>query len=119
MDPSPFGIYLRHKRVSAGKSIREVARALGISHVYLGDVERGKRRTLPENYWPALIEAVPGITKRELEAHAAESAPIDPISLHGPVRDIAVALARRLRSRDLTSIEIQQLLCLLNGDSKQ
>lgn len=113
MEPSPFGRYVRQKRIEAQKSLRAVAEALGVSHVYLGEIERGRRRMLPEAHWADLIKAVPGITKKELEARAAESAPIDPVDFEGPARDVVLALARRLDSQDLTKKEIKELLGVL------
>ena len=52
--PSPFGNYIRRMRVASGRSLREVADAIGISHVYLGEVERGVRGPLMESHWDAL-----------------------------------------------------------------
>jgi transcriptional regulator with XRE-family HTH domain len=113
LEPSPFGQYLKKKRNEAEMSLRAVAEALDVSHVYLGEIERGRRRILPEKHWADLIKAVPGITKRELEKHATESAPIDLVDVQGPARDVVVALARRLDSQDLTKREIKQLLGVL------
>ena len=35
-----FGDQLRERRVAAGRGLREVAEYLGVSHVYVGEVER-------------------------------------------------------------------------------
>jgi transcriptional regulator with XRE-family HTH domain len=40
---SAFGRYLRGKRQRARLSLRAVAEKLGVTHVYLGEVERGVR----------------------------------------------------------------------------
>jgi transcriptional regulator with XRE-family HTH domain len=36
------GAWMRERRKSAGKGLREVAAAMGVSHVFVGEVERGK-----------------------------------------------------------------------------
>jgi transcriptional regulator with XRE-family HTH domain len=110
---SPFGAYLRERRTSAGVSLRSVADELGISHVYLGEVERGRRRLLPDKYWERLSEVVPGITVDELRAMAAASAPLDPSSVEGPGREVVVALARRLEEDGLSDDVAGQILRLL------
>lgn len=97
---TPFGVYLREARTAAGKSLRDVADALGITHVYLGEVERGRRRSLPEKYWEKLAEVVPGVEVEELEATAAASEPLDPAAMEGRGREVVVALARALEEED-------------------
>lgn len=62
-----FGIYLRDKRVAAGLSLRHVADQLGITHVYLGEVERGVRGPLKRKHWDKLIKVIPGVTQENLE----------------------------------------------------
>jgi transcriptional regulator with XRE-family HTH domain len=111
---SPFGTYLREKRTAAGKSLREVADALSISHVYLGEIERGRRRILPKKYWKRLAACVPGISRAELEDHAAASEPIDPAAIEeGPSRHVVVALARRLEEDDIPESLARELVELL------
>ena len=83
---SPFGEYLREMRTAAGKSLREVAEELAISHVYLGEVERGRRRVLPAKYWKKLAQCVPGISRASLKQYAAASEPIDPAQMEGASR---------------------------------
>jgi transcriptional regulator with XRE-family HTH domain len=43
-----FGEYLKHKRDEKQISLREVARALGVSAPFLSDVENNRRGTLTE-----------------------------------------------------------------------
>lgn len=71
--PNRFGNYIRHMRVESGRSLREVADAIGISHVYLGEVERGVRGPLMESHWDALIAAIPGLARAELKRAAQVS----------------------------------------------
>ncbi len=67
------GQMLRRARVGAGLSLRQVADALGWPHVYLGEIERGKR-AVPERHWPAVIALLPSLTIDELRAAAAQYA---------------------------------------------
>lgn len=118
MATSPFGSYLREKRTASGKSLREVAKVLSISHVYLGEVERGRRRILPKKYWRKLAECIPGITRSELEVYASASEPIDPASIKGRSREVVVALARRLEEDSITDGLALKLLELLKDRGK-
>lgn len=63
-----FGGYLRTKRERLGVSMRSLAKSLGISHVYLGEIERGQKGYLPEKYWDKLVEVIPIIHRALLEA---------------------------------------------------
>ena len=111
---SPFGTYLRDSRTADNKSLREVADALGITHVYLGEIERGRRRSLPEKYWTRLTEVVPSITMKKLQAAAAVSEPLDPSTMLGPSRDVVVALARALEDDVMSEDLANRLLAVLN-----
>ncbi len=71
---SVFGAYLRRCRIDAQLSLRDVAKAVGISHVYLGEVERGRRGPLVRSRWPALCEAIPRLSLKELHRLAVEEA---------------------------------------------
>lgn len=116
MSISPLGAYLRDKRTASGKSLREVAKALSISHVYLGEVERGRRRLLPEKYWEKLVQLVPGTSVEELKAMAAASEPIDPAAVEGRSRDVVVALARTLEEGRMSDEVARQLLEILEKE---
>ena len=118
--PSSFGAYLRRMRVAAGKSLREVAEAVGISHVYLGEVERGARGPLKPEHWDALIRAIPGVTRAELRREADTSRPLE-IDLAGaprPYQNLALALARRFKRRDLSEAELAKLLKMLKASNE-
>ena len=118
--PTHFGAYLRRQRVAAGRSLRDVAATLGVSHVYLGEVERGVRGPLRPEHWDALRKAIPGVTRAELERHAAVSRPLEVDISDAPPRyqELAMALARRLKNRDLTRAEIARLLEVLKADDE-
>jgi transcriptional regulator with XRE-family HTH domain len=110
---SPFGAYLRKARIASGKSLREVADALSISHVYLGEVERGRRRILPEKYWGKLVRCIPELSTEELETLAAASEPLDPATMEGPSREVVVALARKLEEEGMSDDLATKLLRIL------
>lgn len=112
---SPFGAYLREMRIASGKSLREVADALRISHVYLGEVERGRRRTLPEKYWKRLAKCLPDISMEELETLAGASEPLDPAAMEGRSREVVVALARKLEEGDMSDDLATRLLKILQN----
>lgn len=120
MRDSIFGAYLRRERVTAGLSLRTVADAVGVTHVYLGEVERGVRGPMDKKWWPALIAAVPTITEAELERKAAQTKPVAIALENAPpeYQDLGLALARRIEKRDLGTEEILKLMKLLKGDGE-
>lgn len=69
-----FGEYLRAKRTDAGLSLRDLAKRLGVSHVFLGEVERGVKGGIARDRWNDLIKALPGVTIEELAQHAVGDA---------------------------------------------
>jgi len=107
-----FGRYLRQKRTSAGRSLRQVADDLRISHVYLGEIERGVRGPLKREAWDSLVKAIPGVTLDGLERAAAKVRPVQIDLSDAPpqYQDLALALARRINSRDLTLPQIQRVM---------
>lgn len=61
-----FGEYLRKRRIELGLSLRDVAEKLKISYVYLGEVERSAKGSLPQKHWPRLAKALK-IKESEIE----------------------------------------------------
>ena len=110
-----FGRCVRRYRVAAGLSLRRVADELGVSHVYLGEVERGVRGPMKKERWKELTEAIPGLTLTELASAAAASKPvsIDLNNADSHYASLTHALARRVENQDLTPEEIKHLLDLL------
>ncbi|MEM6733506.1 MAG: helix-turn-helix transcriptional regulator, partial [Myxococcota bacterium] len=53
-----FGRYIREKRLVAGMSLRALAAKLRVSHVYLGEVERGAKGPMAEKHWSRLIKVL-------------------------------------------------------------
>lgn len=62
-----FGSYIRETRIHDKISQRSAASHIGVSHVYLGEVERGKRKVLPDKYWAKFKEIVPCVTFEKLK----------------------------------------------------
>jgi transcriptional regulator with XRE-family HTH domain len=121
MSKSPFGQYLRSKRVAAGLSLREVADKIGVTHVYLGEVERGVHATMPERWWGGLTEHIPGVTREDLARYAANVRPLQLDLSHAPPRyqDLGLALARRIQDRDLSGKDVSRLLEILRGGREE
>jgi Helix-turn-helix domain len=114
----PFGNYVRERRVAAGLSLREVAEAVGISHVFLGEVERGVRGPLRPQHWNALVRKIPGMARDELARLAALSRPLEIDLANAPphYQNLGLALARRFKRRDLSDAEVARLLKLLTRE---
>jgi hypothetical protein len=112
-----FGKYLRAQRNKADISLRKVADEIGVSHVFLGEVERGERAPLRREHWSKVVAAVPGVTMEDLERHCAVSRPVQLSIEDAPpqYQDLTLALARRIQKRDLTTSQLQDLLGILKG----
>lgn len=113
----PFGFYLETKRKAARLSLREVGAATGLSHVYVREVERGERPPMRTEHWPALVKAIPGTSLADLERAAAVARPLE-IDLESAPADyveLALALAQRVRARDLPDADLPALLGLLRA----
>ena len=118
MPKSTFGQFIRDKRIAAHLSLRKVADAIGVSHVFLGEVERGVRPLLPRERWSRLMQAIPDIEFADLERQAAETRPIQLDLRDAPLQyqDLGLALARRIAKRDLPEPQLQTLLNILRDD---
>lgn len=115
-----LGSYLRDRRTEAGISLREAAQRVGISHVFLGAVERG-RKSLPQSHWAAIESAIPGVEREVLAELSSDAEANYQLRLRdaGPVfEEIGQALLRRADRRDMHADQLQQLLRLLRGDEK-
>src|SRR5450432_255194 len=115
--PTTFGEYLKRKRVSAGLSVREVAQMIGVSHVTLGEVERGERPGLKRERWKLLEEFVPGFSVPEVERLMATERPIqlDLRNASPGYQRLGLELARRMERRDLMDSELEKIMRLLRG----
>ena len=115
--PTVFGRYIRQKRNDAELSLRAVADKLGVTYVYLGEVERGVRGPMKEERWPDLVKAIPGVKLKELKHAAEASKPLlfDFNDAQPRYRNLALALAREMQDQRLSDDEIDNILALLKG----
>lgn len=115
---SAFGKYLRAHRKAHRYSQHELGQLLGVTHAYLSQVERGDRPPLAPRYWPVLVKTLPGVTVAELQRAAALTRPLEiDLSRSSPEQtDVALALALRIRNRDLSAGEIAALIEVLAGE---
>jgi len=116
-----FGRYMRDKRIAAGRSLRDLAAELDVSHVYLGEVERGVSKPLREDRWPALVAAVPGITLDGLKraSEITKGVQLELNDAPAVYQNLALSLARRIKTQDLSERRMQQILELLDrGDDE-
>lgn len=116
-----FGQYIRDERTRQRLSLRRLADALGVSHVFLGAVERGKgrpRKLLAEEHWDRLVELVPTITRRklrylmELSRVRIDDYAVQNLPLNG--QKAAAAFARKINDGTLSDAEISGLLRVLS-----
>lgn len=113
-----FATYLRDARERAGLSLREAARLLGVSHVFLGEVERGMR-ALPPARWQAVCEVLP-VTMEKLTELERMRRPvrIDLSNKTPEVQRLGLAFARRIES-GLTEEQLQALKGLLGNEEDE
>ncbi|MHB1952323.1 MAG: helix-turn-helix domain-containing protein [Sulfobacillus sp.] len=113
-----FGRYIRRQRTAADVSLRSAAKTLGVSAVYLGEVERGVRPPLKETHWGALIKAVPTIEHTALEHLTAKVRPIQLDLRDSPLQyqDLALALARRIEKQNISKVDLEKLFSILGDD---
>lgn len=110
-----FGRYIRQMRAAAGVSLRSAAKVLGVSAVYVGEVERGVRPPLKEEHWSRLIQAVPSIEFETLKRLTAKAKPIQMDLRDAPPRyqDLAMALARRIEKQNISRGDLEKLYSIL------
>lgn len=118
---TPFGKYIRDKRVLAELTLKEVAKALGISSVYLGEIERGVKPPLRGKYWIKLIETIPTITLLGLEQTSLISVPLvlpfPPGALEdAKYRAFLLAFHKRIEDKGLSVREIHKIQKILGMD---
>lgn|GEM_PF-2247963 len=117
-----FGTYLRDAREREGVSLRALSRMLGVSHVFLSNVERGKGSPHPtllaERHWGTLKEALPSIDLGELQRLAVLSRGVSiPLQGQAPTfQEAALAFQRRAQEGSLDESTLNELLRLLGVD---
>lgn len=120
MAQRPFGKYIRDRRCAAKLTLRDVADRLGVSHVFVSEIERGERAVFAKERWPDLVRAIPGVTLDGLERASALTVPVqlDLTDAPEPYQDLGLALARRIENRDLNKKQVQTIIEFLRGDKK-
>jgi transcriptional regulator with XRE-family HTH domain len=116
-----FGRYIRAERVAADISLRKAAKALNVSAVYLGEVERGVRPPLKEDHWDALIRAIPTIDRDTLlERLTVKSRPVQLDLRDAPpqYQDLGLALARRIDKKNISTDELEKLIRILGNQNE-
>jgi transcriptional regulator with XRE-family HTH domain len=105
--------------VEAGLSLRVAAEKIGVSHVFLADVERGVRPLSAERE-PLLLAALNNLTQTELDEARALSRPIKITLANTPDRyvDLTIALARRYERDDLSDTKVNRILEILKEDEE-
>jgi hypothetical protein len=88
---------------------------MGVTHVFLGEIERGAR-PLPLERLADLVGAIPGLTETEVRNAMAHDRPVELDVRKAPpmYQRIALALARRFEDEDLKKQQLDELLELLN-----
>jgi transcriptional regulator with XRE-family HTH domain len=107
-----FGDLIRSSRRRLNKSLQDVAGAIGVSAVYVSEVERGKRPPFTTERLTALAQVLE-LDFDELKAAAwAEKKVIelDPAATSGKQIETLVALARG----GISDSELDEILIILN-----
>lgn len=115
-----FGRYLRRVRNEAGLSLRDLAKKLDVSAVYLGEVERGVRGPIAEPRWDDLIKAIPAISRIDLSRLSMK---LRPVQLHlsdapPAYQNLGMALARRIEKQNLSQQDLSKLFDILEEDDE-
>ena len=115
-----FGRYLRERRVDAEISLRSAASKIGISAVYLGEVERGVRPPLKEKHWDKLLKVVPTLSREKLERFAVDARPmqLDLRDASPHYQDLALALSRRIDQQNISDKDLAKILAILGDEDE-
>jgi len=119
MKETQFGDYIQSHRVAAELSLRAVAAVMGLSHVFLGEVERG-RKTLPESRWAALVRAIPSLSLKGLrEAAAADLKAQGSLQMTTfDYKNLNDALARRIAGQGLDEATYKRIMKLIGSEGQ-
>ena len=71
-----LGALIKQARGDAGKTLADLATAMGVSIPYLCDVEHD-RRDLVAKRWPALVAVLPGLSLRALAEASIASGTVE------------------------------------------
>lgn len=109
-----LGRYLRACRNEEGLSLRSLADQVGVSDVFLSQVERGKKR-LDRSHWDAIAEALDCIDIEEMDTRAELDETMDLDIEDDADAGLALELARRMTTTTLTDEKMNRLIELLSG----
>ena len=105
--------------MEAEVSLRAAAKALDVSAVYFGEVERGVRPPFRKGHWSQLLEVIPTLDRETLERLAVDARPIQ-LDLRGAspaYQDLALALSRRIERQNISRDDFDKLFSILgDGD---
>jgi transcriptional regulator with XRE-family HTH domain len=108
-DNSTYGELLRAQRVQAGRSLGDLARHLGLSAMYISDIERGRRGPL-DNFQTAEAAKFLGIDPgRLLKSAARQRGEVTVKTESDAALDLLTSLAREKRP-DRTYRELLNVL---------
>lgn len=113
--PERFGDVLRKSRKAAGKTLSDVAKLLGVSIVYVSDIERGNRRALANdriiavarflNTDPKPLIAAADIERGFIEYDITKAKPLE--------ADVVGGLVSGLARGGVTEEQLQQIKDIL------
>lgn len=117
MRETTVGTYIRSKRLASGLSLRDVADRIGVSHVFLGEVERDVRKSIKRERLDQLAEVIPGFSATEAERIMSKTQPVKLSLEDAPpaYHELGLALARRIEKRDLKPSQLAELRRILIG----
>ena len=114
---SAFGLVIRRARTDLKMSVRALARQVGCTHVHLGEVERGRRALIGDQYWPKLA-LVLHLDLADLEEAAERSkvVELETWTMTASAARFAQSFARR--ANRLTPQQCDELLAVLGEDDE-
>ena len=109
-----LGRYLRACRNEEGLSLRSLADQVGLSDVFLSQVERGKKR-LDRSHWQVIAEAIDCLQVDEMETRAELDETMEIDIEDDADAGLALELARKMTTTTLTDEKMNRLIALLSG----
>lgn len=123
MIQAPFGVEIRRLRRQAGLTLADLAEAVGVSIVYVSQIERGDRHP-PSPEGIRKLAARLGVPEQygRLQALADRSRPSVEIALKGKTEleaDMLLALARESEQGGLSPEAVEELLGILKKHKRE
>lgn len=100
--------------------LREAAERIGCSHTFLGEVERGVRKNLPERWIEPIAAAIPTINVHELRDKATRQGTLQLKLSDVPPKyqDLGMQLFRRIEKADIPQATFVEIMRLLRRDDE-